>query len=136
MEPVPKQSTDVVETELQIVKPENQNDPRYFYLRKAIEVDGRELKFLMLDPDLGEFSGRDFFKLDALYRRKYPEEVARQSTPWQKYTSESYLSLVIAKLNKITPEDLYKVPYKELSKMFLQASPFQFSEILDNQATE
>ena len=131
-----QQQPDVVETELQIVKPENQNDPRYFYLRKAIEVDGRELKYLMLDPDLGDFSGRDFFKLDAVYRRKHPEEVSRQTTPWQKYTSESYLSLVIAKLNKITPEDLYKIPYKELSKMFLQAAPFQFSEILDNQATE
>jgi hypothetical protein len=125
--PVPEEQK-AVSVELEVVKPENQNDPRYFYLKNPIDVDGREIRYLMLDPDLGGLRGRDHFQIGVTYARKFPDEISRQTTPWQKYLSENYLSLVIAKLNKIAPEDLFKVPFKDRSKLFMQAATFQFSE--------
>jgi len=109
--------------ELEVVKPENANDPRYFYLSAPITADGKELAFLLVDPK-GQLSGKEFFELIRLYQRKFPED-ARAT--FNKFTSEAFLSLVIARLNKITPEDLYKAPYEDLPLLFLQAASFQFS---------
>lgn len=112
-------------TELEVVKPENRNDPRFYYLSNAIEVDGRVLSAIRIDPK-GVITGRDWFALLAQYRRKYPEEAGR-GNPLHRYLEEGYLSLVIAKLNKIAPEDLFKIDPEELPTLFTEARTFQFS---------
>jgi hypothetical protein len=106
----------------EVVSPEAGNDVRYFYLSSSITVDGREIKWLLLDPK-GVLTGKDLFELLRAYQRKSPEDAR---VTFNKFTSELFLSLVIAKLNKITPEDLYKMPYEDLPLMFLQAASFQF----------
>lgn len=113
--------------ELELVKPENRNDPRYFYLSKPINADGRELHYLLLDPEVKELGGRELMKLIATYHRRFPDEARSNIHPIQKYTSENFLSLVLAKLNGITPEDVYQVPYKQLTALFSRAGAFQFS---------
>ena len=122
--------------EFEVVKPENENDPRYFYLRNPIDVDGRIIKYLAIDPDIGPLTGRDHFAINASYIRKYADEMLLQTMPYQKYKSENYLSLVIAKLNKIAPEDLMKVGYKERAQLFTRAYLFQFSDVLDKGTPE
>jgi len=102
---------------------ETENDARYFYLSAAINVDGKEISRLLLDPK-GKLTGRDLFDLVRTYERRYPES---SRTTFNKFISEPFLGLVIAKLNKITPEDLYKMAYEDLPLMFLQAGSFQFS---------
>jgi hypothetical protein len=119
--------------ELEIVKPENRNDPRYYYLTNPISVDGRELGAIRIDPK-GIINGRDWFTILAQHKRKYPEEAGR-GNPLHRYLEEGYLSLVIAKLNKITPEDLYKIDPEELPTLFTEARTFQFSGAT-KQATE
>jgi len=107
--------------EFEVVKDEN--DPRYFYLSTPINVEGKEISQLLLDPK-GKLTGRDLFELVRTYERRYPESAR---TTFNKFVSEPFLGLVIAKLNKIAPEDLYKMAYEDLPIMFLQAGSFQFS---------
>jgi hypothetical protein len=120
--------------ELEVVKPENRNDPRYYYLTNPISVDGRgEISAIRIDPK-GIINGRDWFAILAQHKRKYPEEAAR-GNPLHRYLEEGYLSLVIAKLNKIAPEDLYKIDPEELPTLYTEARTFQFSGAT-KQATE
>jgi hypothetical protein len=119
---VPSQETSP-SPELEVVSPEMGNDNRYFYLSSPIVVEGREIRWLLLDPK-GSLTGKDLFELLRSYQRKYPED---SRVTFNKFTSEVFLSLVVAKLNKIVPEDLYKMPYEDLPIMFLQAASFQFS---------
>jgi len=116
-------SSDEPQPDLEVVSPEKGNDNRYFYLSSPINADGKEITYLLLDPR-GKLTGKEFFEMIRLYQRKYPED---SRSTFNKFTSEAFLSLVIAKLNKITPEDLYKAPWEDLPLMFLQASSFQFS---------
>jgi hypothetical protein len=120
--PVPDESKPE-QTEFEVVSPEKGNDNRYFYLSSPINVDGKEIGYLLLDPR-GKLTGKEFFEMIRTYQRKYPED---SRATFNKFTSEAFLSLVIAKLNKITPEDLYKAPWEDLPLMFLQAASFQFS---------
>jgi hypothetical protein len=131
--PEPQQSAIPSNAELEVVKPENRNDPRYYYLTNPISVDGRELSAIRIDPK-GIINGRDWFTILAQHKRKYPEEAAR-GNPLHRYLEEGYLSLVIAKLNKIAPEDLYKIDPEELPTLFTEARTFQFSGAT-KQATE
>jgi hypothetical protein len=112
-----------ISPKLEVVSPEAGNDVRYFYLSAPINVDGKEIKWLLLDPK-GVLTGKDLFELLRTYQRKFPED---SRVTFNKFTSEVFLSLVVAKLNKITPEDLYKMHYEDLPLMFLQAASFQFS---------
>jgi hypothetical protein len=121
-EPAPQPAT---EAEFSIVKPGDVRDPNFYYLAKAIDVDGKTISQIRLNPK-GIISGRDWFMLLALWKRKYPEEVAR-GNPLHRYMEEGYLSLVLAKINKITPEDLYKIDPEELPTLYTEARVFQFS---------
>lgn len=120
-------SPPTTQSELEVVKPENRNDPRYFYLTHPINADGRELHYLLLDPEVKDLGGRELMKLISTYHRRFPEEARSNVHQIQKYTSENFLSLVLAKLNGITPEDVYQVPYKQLTNLFARAGAFQFS---------
>ena len=131
--PEAQQSALTTNAELEIVKPENRNDPRYYYLTHPINADGREISAIRIDPK-GVINGRDWFAILAQHKRKYPEEASR-SNPLHRYLEEGYLSLVIAKLNKIAPEDLYKIDPEELPTLFTEARTFQFSGAT-KQATE
>jgi hypothetical protein len=138
MEPIrssePEPATETKSVELEIVKPEKRNDPSYYYLANPIEVDGRELSAIRIDPK-GIISGRDWFNILQTYKRKYPEE-SRGGNPLHRYFEEGYLSLVIARLNKITPEDLFKIDPEELPNLFTEARIFQFSGAKKQTATE
>jgi hypothetical protein len=72
--------------ELEIVKPENRNDPRYYYLTNPISVDGRDISTLRLDPK-GVINSRDWHMILAQYKRKYPEAASR-GNPLHRYLDE------------------------------------------------
>jgi hypothetical protein len=95
----------------------------YFYLSTPITVDGKEISRLRLNPK-GILTGRSFFSLIAKYQRKFPDEV---DTNLRKFANENFLSLVLGELNKIAPEDLYKVDYDDLPMLFIRAAGFHFS---------
>jgi hypothetical protein len=67
------------------------------------------------------------------YQRKFPDE-ARQTSV--KYVSENFLSLVLAELNGIAPEDLGKLDYTDLPLLFLRAASFHFGAGQPNQAPD
>jgi hypothetical protein len=98
-------------------------DSDYFYLSSPISVDGREFTRLLMNPK-GVLKGRSFFTLIDKYQRKFPDEAR---TNFNKFTSENFLSLVLAEINKIAPEDLYKCAYEDLPLLFLQSASFHFS---------
>jgi hypothetical protein len=102
---------------------EVENEDDFFYLSTPISVDGKELKRLRLNPK-GVLSGRAFFSLIQRYQRKFPDEAR---TNFNKFTNENFLSLVLAAINKIAPEDLYKIDYLDLPLLFLRAASFHFS---------
>lgn len=102
---------------------ENSQDDNYFYLSEPIVVDGRSIDKLLVNPK-SVLTGKQFFAVINRYNRKFPEE-ARSS--FNKYVSENFLSLVLAEINKIAPEDLYKVSYADLPLLFLQATSFHFA---------
>jgi hypothetical protein len=97
-------------------------DPDYFYLSTPIQVDGKEFSRLRLNPR-GVLTGKQFFTITNRYKRKFPEE---SSTTFNRYGSENFLSLFIAELNGIAPEDLFKLDYGDLPLMFFQAAAFHF----------
>jgi hypothetical protein len=107
------------------VKPSADGDDEtdYFKLAEPINVDGRSIDRLRINPK-GVLKGKQFFSLVQRYQRRYPDE-ARSN--FNKFTSENYLSLVLAEINKIAPEDLYKLPYEDLPVLFLRAASFHFS---------
>lgn len=100
----------------------DEEDTRYFYLAKPIQVGDRKIDQLLLDPK--ELGGRGFFAIVNEFRKTFPE-IYRVS--FNLYSEVSFLSMVIAKLNKITREDLYKLQYDELPILFLRASSFHYS---------
>jgi hypothetical protein len=118
------QSAQPAEPALEVVTetPLAELDPDYFYLSQSIDIDGQPVNRLRINPR-GVLRGKQFFDLIGRYQRKFPEE-ARTSI--NKYVSENFLSLVIAQINEIAPEDLYKVEYGDLPLMFLQAATFHF----------
>jgi hypothetical protein len=101
---------------------ETEQDPNYFNLTTPIEVDGKQFNRLRINPR-GILKGKSFFNLINRYQRKFPDE-ARATL--NKYISENFLSLVLAEINQIAPEDLYKVDYGDLPLLFLQAATFHF----------
>jgi hypothetical protein len=98
-------------------------DSDYFYLSSPIFIDGKEFTRLRMNPK-GVLRGKQFFAIVDRYRRKFPDEAR---TSFNKFTSENFLSLVLAEINKIAPEDLYKVDYLDLPLLFLEAASFHFS---------
>src|SRR6266436_988780 len=100
-----------------------EDEDDYFYLSTPISVDGREMTRLRLNPK-GVLKGKQFFTLIKRYQSKFPDEAR---TNFNKFTSENFLSLVIADINKIVPEDLYKMSYEDLPLLFLRAASFHFS---------
>jgi hypothetical protein len=99
-----------------------QLDPNYYYLSEPIAIDDKSVSRLRINPR-GVLKGRQFFDLVNQYQRKFPDESRGVIS---KYTSENFLALVIAKLNQIAVEDLYKLDYGDLPLMFMQAQTFHF----------
>src|SRR5262245_49519358 len=97
---------------------DGENEDDFFYLTTPITVDGKEMKRLRLNPK-GVLSGKAFFSLIQRYQRKFPDEAR---TNFNKFTNENFLSLVLAEINKIAPEDLYKIDYLDLPLLFLRAA--------------
>jgi hypothetical protein len=97
-------------------------DPNFYYLSVPIEVEGRKLDRLRINPR-GVLSGRNYFDLVAQFQRKFPDDARNVVT---ESASKNYLSMVIAKLNKIAPEDLYKCDYGDMTVLFLQCQTFHF----------
>jgi hypothetical protein len=127
MEPVLKlpEGDQVQSPEFEVVNDKDKRDPDYYYLDTPIEVDGREIKVLRINHK-GVLKGREWFALLAAHRRKFPEET-NNGNPLYRYLEEGYLSMLIAKLNNITAEDVYKVDSGDLPLLFQNARLFQFS---------
>jgi hypothetical protein len=98
------------------------DDDRYFVLSKPLVAGKEKLTRLLIDPK--SLGGRGFFNVVAEFRRQYPD-IYRVT--FNLFSEINFLSLVIARLNKITPEDLYKLDYTELPLLMLRASAFQYS---------
>jgi hypothetical protein len=94
---------------LEVSSANGDDETDYFMLAEPISVDGRSIDRLRINPK-GVLKGKQFFSLVQRYQRKFPDE-ARSN--FNKFTSENYLSLVLAEINKIAPEDLYKLPYED-----------------------
>jgi hypothetical protein len=120
-------SQDTVGTETPITP---EVEPGYFQLTTPLEThgeNGKTLTKLLIDPR-GKLKGKDFFALVNRCKQKFPNEA--KGDPYALYNGENFLALVIAKLNGITPEDLYTLPYEELPLLFMAAGPFQLIGIL------
>jgi hypothetical protein len=117
------EATPEVEVEVEASANGAEPDNDYFELSTPIYVDGKEFKRLRINPK-GILKGKQFFALIGRYQRKFPDEAR---TAFNKFTSENFLSLVLAEINRIAPEDLYKVDYLDLPLLFLQASAFHFA---------
>jgi hypothetical protein len=102
---------------------EVENEDDYFYLSSPILVEGKEITRLLLNPK-GILKGKSFFSIIRRYQNKFPDEAR---TSFNKFTSENFLSLVLAEINKIAPEDLAKIDYTDLPLLFLRAASFHFS---------
>ena len=102
---------------------DNGDDERYFILGKPLVIADRKLDRLLIDPR-GTLAGKDFFSLIAEFRRQFPD---LYRTTFNLYSEINFVSLVVAKLNKITPEDLYKLDYGDLPPLFLRAAAFHYS---------
>lgn len=115
------------EPSLRVVEPvvdpvAEEDDSKYFYLSKPIQAGEKTLERLLLDP-IG-LSGRKYFELTKRFRAEYPETFR---SSFNKNSEEEFISLVIAELNEIAPQDLYKIPFNELPLLFLRASSFLYS---------
>jgi hypothetical protein len=95
---------------------------RFYELGEPITVGSRQITRLQVDSR--ELSGKKFFEVLALFNRRYPRLAALSLN---KYDSEEYLSLVLAELNEITPEDLSKLSFTELPLLFMRARSFLYA---------
>jgi hypothetical protein len=108
-------------------EPEAKEDDSYFELSEHLVIgqgtpNEKTLDKLLINPS--KLKGADFFQIVEAFKTQFP---ASARANFVKYNDENYLALVIGRLNGITPEDLYKVPYCDLPSLFLRAGGFQFS---------
>jgi hypothetical protein len=95
---------------------------RYYKLSKPLNAGGRVLDKLLVDPsDLG---GDVYFKLAAAFRTNAHYVY---STSLNKLAEDVYLGLVLAELNRIIPEDLRKLSFKDLQRALNRVQLFLYS---------
>jgi hypothetical protein len=99
-----------------------EEDRRYFKLSKPLAAGGRVLDKLLVDPS--ELSGEVYFKLAAAFRTNHHYIY---STSLNKLAEDTYLQLVLAELNKIIPEDLKKLSFKDVQRALNRVQLFLYS---------
>jgi hypothetical protein len=113
-------NTDVTETE--------ERDPAYYYLDNPLVVHGgdkgdKTFDKLRIDPR-GVLKGKDLLQAISTFQRKFATD---SHNALNMYASPEFLAVVIAKLNGVTVEDIWGLPYEELPLLFLASAPFQYS---------
>jgi hypothetical protein len=95
---------------------------RYFKLSKPLNAGGRILDKLLVDPS--ELDGNAYFRLAAAFRQNHHYIY---STSLNKLAEDVYLQLVLAELNKIIPEDLRKLSFKDVQRSLNRVQLFLYS---------
>jgi hypothetical protein len=95
---------------------------RYYKLSKPLNAGGRILDKLLVDPS--DLSGDAYFKLAAAFRTQHHYIY---STSLNKLAEDVYLQLVLAELNKIIPEDLRKLSFKDVQRALNRVQLFLYS---------
>jgi hypothetical protein len=105
---------------------ETEKDEDYFYLSKPIVIPNpsgdRTIDRLLINPK--KLGGRGFFAVVSAFSKLHPEDYR---TAFNLYNNVNFVQLVISRLNKIVPEDLYKMEYTDLPLLLLRASAFHYS---------
>jgi hypothetical protein len=94
----------------------------YFTLSAPMNAGKQTLTRLLINPK--RLGGKGFFGVVNQFQKRFPD-IYR--TSFNLYSEIHFLALVIAKLNRITPEDLYKLEYTDLPLLMLRASAFHYS---------
>jgi hypothetical protein len=109
------------------VSPNGQSPPDdgWFDLTNPIFIGGgsaqRTLTRLRIDSR--DLDGIYFFQIDDEFREKYPD---KYRTAINKVGELEVQKLVLCALNKIAPEDLFKIPFNELGLVFLNLARFLY----------
>ena len=118
----PVEKTDPVPVPAVEPEAKEKDDPRYFVLKKPMMVGGKEVKRLLID--ISEIQGGRFFILNAKFRNDYP---VVYRTSMNKTGEDVFLGMMIAELNGIVVEDLYKLNAKVLLQLFTRTQNFLYS---------
>ena len=102
--------------------PEPKTDTRYVTLSKPITCGSREVEKLLCD--VSELNGEQYFRLVTRFRT---ENHYIYSTSLNKLGEDIFQGLVIAELNRITFEDLRKMSFKDVHKVFQRLQGFLYS---------
>ena len=97
-------------------------EQKYFKLSKPLNAGGRILDKLLVDPS--ELDGNAYFRLAAAFRQNHHYIY---STSLNKLAEDVYLQLVLAELNKIIPEDLRKLTFKDVQRSLNRVQLFLYS---------
>lgn len=103
-------------------EPPAADDDDYFLLKEPITVGDKTFDRLLINPK--KLGGKGFFGVVNAFQKRFPD-IYR--TSFNLYNEVHFLGLVIARLNRIAPEDLYKLDYTELPLLMLRASAFHYS---------
>jgi hypothetical protein len=101
---------------------EEEEKRRYYKLSKPLNSGGRILDKLLVDPS--ELDGNAYFKLAAAFRTNHHWIY---STSLNKLAEDVYLQLILAEMNKIIPEDLRKLTFKDLQRSLNRLQLFLYS---------
>jgi hypothetical protein len=101
---------------------EAKEDTRYVTLKKPITVGNRVIDKLFCD--VSEMSGEQYFRLVHRFR---DENHYVFSTSLNKLGEDIFQGMVVAELNSITFEDLRKLSFKDVHKVFQRVQNFLYS---------
>jgi hypothetical protein len=99
-----------------------QEERRYYKLSKPLNAGGKILEKLLVDPS--DLNGDAYFKLAAAFRT---QAHYIYSTSLNKLAEDVYLQLILAELNKIIPEDLRKLSFKDVQRALNRVQLFLYS---------
>lgn len=107
--------------------PPEEKDDDYFYLSTPFVIHNpakgdRTIDKLLINPK--KLGGKGFFAVVSEFSKRFPDEYR---TAFNLYNNINFVQLVIARLNRIVPEDLYKMEYTDLPLLMLRASAFHYS---------
>src|ERR1700751_4925648 len=91
--------------------PPEEKDDDYFYLSTPFVIHNpakgdRTIDKLLINPK--KLGGEGFFAVVSEFSKRFPDEYR---TAFNLYNNINFVQLVIARLNRIVPEDLYKLEY-------------------------
>jgi hypothetical protein len=102
--------------------PEAKEDTRYITLRKPITVGNRTIDKLLCD--VSDMSGEQYFRLVHRFR---DENHYIFSTSLNKLGEDIFQGMVVAELNGIAFEDLRKLSFKDVHRVFQRVQNFLYS---------